>query len=73
MTQTQTYALVMYSLSYITLNTPYYTAQLYSIYLSNQSAVDAIVNNPTQLGSVIQQYQQYLTQITILDPDATWG
>lgn len=73
MTTTQQYSLVLYSLGCISLNTPYHTAALYSIYLKNKLPVDAIFAVTVQLDQILAANTIYLPQVIILDPDATWG
>lgn len=72
MTDTQKHALVMLYLGYITTNTGYTTSQLYTIYQSHQSTIDAIFANPTQLNMILQAYLPLLSQVIILDPYTIW-
>ena len=78
MTETQNYALVLYSMNLIYANTPYWTAQLYAIYLQNKPAVDAIYNDVPQRDQIIQKNISHLgplapDQIVIMDPSNGWG
>jgi hypothetical protein len=73
MTDTQKYALVLLYLGYISTGTPYYTADLYAIYMAHKAAVDAIFANPSQLQMILQTYVTYLPSVVILDPNAVWG
>ncbi len=73
MTNTQKHALVMLYLGFITTSTPYSTSDLYSTYLSHQTAVDNVFSNAPLLGLVTQAYLPLLSQIVITDPNAVWG
>jgi hypothetical protein len=78
MTETQNYALVLYSMNLIYANTPYWTAQLYAIYLQNRPAVDLVYNDVLKRNQIIQQNLPHLgplspEQIVIQDPGNNWG
>lgn len=78
MTETQNYALVLFSMNLIYANTPYLTAQLYAIYLQNKPAVDLIYNDATKRDQIIQQNLPHLgplspEQLVLVDPGNTWG
>lgn len=78
MTETQNYALVLFSMNLIYANTPYLTSQLYAIYLQNKPAVDLIYNNVVKRDQIIQQQLPHLgplspEQIVLIDPGGTWG
>lgn len=78
MTETQNYALVLFSMNLIYANTPYLTSQLYAIYLQNKPAVDLIYNNVAKRDQIIQQQLPHLgplspEQVILIDPGSIWG
>ncbi|HEY6171222.1 MAG TPA: hypothetical protein VIX80_03080 [Candidatus Kapabacteria bacterium] len=78
MTETQNYALILYSMNLISANTPYWTAQLFMIYLQNKPSVDLIYNDVPTRNQIIQKNIAHLgplspDQIVIMDPGNEWG